>query len=88
MVQYSDSSGDEEGPRAVTSPPHSARGGKGSGSSPSHSEGNKAKVRFRYSRGTGGLLCQTAEHYGKILFLSVNMWTLKLQLTMEEIYEI
>lgn len=74
MVQYSDSSGEEEGPRVVTSSPHSARGGKGHGSSPSRSEDNKAKVRFRYSRGTGAPLCQTAERDGRILFSSVNVW--------------
>ncbi|XP_068593345.1 spectrin beta chain, non-erythrocytic 5 [Cebidichthys violaceus] len=46
MIQYSDSSGDEEAPGEVTSPPTSARGGRGSGS-----DDSKAKVRFRYSRG-------------------------------------
>ncbi|XP_038585015.1 spectrin beta chain, non-erythrocytic 5 isoform X1 [Micropterus salmoides] len=51
MIQYSDSSGEEEGPGAVTSPPPSARGRRGSGSSPSQSDDSKAKVRFRYSRG-------------------------------------
>ncbi|XP_044022541.1 spectrin beta chain, non-erythrocytic 5 isoform X2 [Siniperca chuatsi] len=52
MIQYSDSSGEEEeGSGAVTSPPPSARGGRGSGSSPSQSEDSKAKVRFRYSKG-------------------------------------
>ncbi|KAM9341571.1 spectrin beta chain, non-erythrocytic 5 [Symphorus nematophorus] len=51
MIHYSDSSGEEEGPGAVTSPPQSTEGGRGSGSSASQSEDNKAKVRFRYSRG-------------------------------------
>ncbi|XP_054470225.1 LOW QUALITY PROTEIN: spectrin beta chain, non-erythrocytic 5 [Anoplopoma fimbria] len=41
----------EEGPGAVTSPPTGARGGRGSGSSPSQSDNSKAKVRFKYSRG-------------------------------------
>ncbi|XP_039992754.1 spectrin beta chain, non-erythrocytic 5 isoform X2 [Xiphias gladius] len=41
MIQYSDSSGEEEGP---SSP--GAKGGRGS-----ESEQSKAKVRFRYSRG-------------------------------------
>ncbi|XP_070699072.1 spectrin beta chain, non-erythrocytic 5 [Pempheris klunzingeri] len=52
MIQYSDSSGEEEeGPGATVSPPPSARGGRGSGSSPSQREESKARVRFRYSRG-------------------------------------
>ncbi|KAF1375246.1 hypothetical protein PFLUV_G00237590 [Perca fluviatilis] len=53
MIQYSDSSGDEDGPGAVTSPPPRAAGGGGggSGSGPSQSEDSRAKVRFRYSRG-------------------------------------
>ncbi|XP_027134554.1 spectrin beta chain, non-erythrocytic 5 [Larimichthys crocea] len=51
MIQYSDSSGDEEGPGAVTSPPPSARAVRSSGSSPSQSESSMAKVRFRYKRG-------------------------------------
>ncbi|XP_035529504.1 spectrin beta chain, non-erythrocytic 5 [Morone saxatilis] len=51
MIQYSDSSGEEEGPGAVTSPTPSTRGGRGSGSAPSQSDDSKAKVRFRYSRG-------------------------------------
>ncbi|KAM7376448.1 hypothetical protein PAMP_006181 [Pampus punctatissimus] len=49
-IQYSDSSGEEEGPGAVTSPP-SARRGRGPVSSPPQSDENKATVRFKYSRG-------------------------------------
>ncbi|XP_041668259.1 spectrin beta chain, non-erythrocytic 5 [Cheilinus undulatus] len=49
MDQYSDSSGEEEGPKAVTSP--ATRSSRGSGSSAPQREDNKAKVRFRYSRG-------------------------------------
>ncbi|XP_029899947.1 spectrin beta chain, non-erythrocytic 5 isoform X2 [Myripristis murdjan] len=45
-TQYSDSSDEEEGPGSVTSSP-SARGGTGAGRQES-----KAKVRFRYSRGS------------------------------------
>ncbi|XP_028422093.1 spectrin beta chain, non-erythrocytic 5 [Perca flavescens] len=56
MIQYSsDSSGDEDGPGAVTSPPPRAGGGSGggggSGSGSCQSEDSRAKVRFRYSRG-------------------------------------
>ncbi|XP_067469592.1 spectrin beta chain, non-erythrocytic 5 isoform X2 [Thunnus thynnus] len=50
MIQYSDSSGEEEGPGAMTSPP-SARGGRGLVSPPPKSDEKKAKIRFRYSRG-------------------------------------
>ncbi|KAM7403778.1 hypothetical protein PAMA_004285 [Pampus argenteus] len=49
-IQYSDSSGEEEGPGAVTSPP-SAGQGRGPVSSPPQSDENKATIRFRYSRG-------------------------------------
>ncbi|XP_078145742.1 spectrin beta chain, non-erythrocytic 5 [Centroberyx gerrardi] len=49
MAQYSDSSGEEEGPGVVTSSP-GAGGGNGAASSPQRQE-SKAKVRFRYSRG-------------------------------------
>ncbi|XP_076605262.1 spectrin beta chain, non-erythrocytic 5 [Chaetodon auriga] len=51
MIQYSESSGEEEGPGVVTSSPLSARGGRGSGSSAPQSKDSKAKVRFRYSTG-------------------------------------
>ncbi|KAA8582408.1 hypothetical protein FQN60_009148 [Etheostoma spectabile] len=51
MIHYSDSSGDEDGPGSVTSPSPRAGGGRGSGSPPTQSEDNRAKVRFRYSRG-------------------------------------
>ncbi|XP_040917192.1 spectrin beta chain, non-erythrocytic 2 [Toxotes jaculatrix] len=51
MIQYSDSSGEEEeGPGTVTSL-SSSRSGRGSVGSPRQSEESKAKVRFRYSRG-------------------------------------
>ncbi|XP_035467370.2 spectrin beta chain, non-erythrocytic 5 isoform X2 [Scophthalmus maximus] len=50
MIQYSDSSGEEEEPGAATTSP-SPKGGRGSvGHAPPHEE-NKAKVCFRYSRG-------------------------------------
>jgi len=58
MIQYSDSSGDEEGPGAVTSPAAGVRGGRGSGRAPPQSDDSKAKVRFRYSKGMQG--CRTA----------------------------
>ncbi|XP_035850836.1 spectrin beta chain, non-erythrocytic 5 [Sander lucioperca] len=51
MIQYSDSSGDEDGSGAVTSPPPRDGRGGGPGSAPSQSEDSRAKVRFRYSRG-------------------------------------
>ncbi|XP_020497621.2 spectrin beta chain, non-erythrocytic 5 [Labrus bergylta] len=51
MIQYSDSSGEEEGPGTMTSLPRRSRGGRGSGSSAPQREDSKAKVRFRYSRG-------------------------------------
>uniref|UniRef100_A0A8C9YZ58 Spectrin, beta, non-erythrocytic 5 n=1 Tax=Sander lucioperca TaxID=283035 RepID=A0A8C9YZ58_SANLU len=54
MIQYSDSSGDEDGSGAVTSPPPRDGRGGGPGSAPSQSEDSRAKVRFRYSRGTKG----------------------------------
>lgn len=47
MIQYSDSSGEEEG--------SGAKGGRGS-----VSPETKAKVRFRYSRGTAHLLSAAA----------------------------
>ncbi|XP_022067652.2 spectrin beta chain, non-erythrocytic 5 isoform X2 [Acanthochromis polyacanthus] len=51
MIQYSDSSSDEEaGPAAVTSSPK-ARSGRGSVSSAPQSEPSRATVRFRYGRG-------------------------------------
>lgn len=56
MIQYSDSSGEEEGSEAGASTA-SAKGGRGSVSSPAQSAETKAKVRFRYSRGTASLLC-------------------------------
>ncbi|XP_068456287.1 spectrin beta chain, non-erythrocytic 5 [Clinocottus analis] len=49
MIQYGDSSGDEEAPGAVTSPPPASFRGGSAASSPS--DDGKAKVRFRYSRG-------------------------------------
>lgn len=57
MIQYSESSGEEEGSGVGASP--TAKAGRGSVSSPAQSEETKAKVRFRYSRGTAGLLCGT-----------------------------
>ncbi|XP_068195162.1 spectrin beta chain, non-erythrocytic 5 isoform X2 [Antennarius striatus] len=52
MVQYSESSGDEEeGPGGVSSLKTGTSGGSGSWSSASQGEESKAKVRFRYSRG-------------------------------------
>ncbi|XP_076022140.1 spectrin beta chain, non-erythrocytic 5 [Genypterus blacodes] len=48
MVQYSDSSGEEESPGEVTSPP-STRVGRATTSSPQSQE-SKAKVRFTYRR--------------------------------------
>ncbi|CAJ1074861.1 spectrin beta chain%2C non-erythrocytic 5 [Xyrichtys novacula] len=53
MIQYSDSSDEEEaGPGPVKSAPKpSPRGGRVSGSSAPQTEESKAKVRFRYSRG-------------------------------------
>ncbi|XP_023280049.1 spectrin beta chain, non-erythrocytic 2-like [Seriola lalandi dorsalis] len=50
MIQYSDSSGEEEGPGSATSSP-SAKGGRSSVSSAPERQESKAKVRFRYSRG-------------------------------------
>lgn len=49
MIQYSDSSDEEEGPGAMTSASPGASSGRGS-----QSDDSRAKVRFRYSRGTGG----------------------------------
>ncbi|XP_029982912.1 spectrin beta chain, non-erythrocytic 5 [Sphaeramia orbicularis] len=49
IIQYSDSSSEEEGPTAVTSSPNRGKGRVPVSSAP-QSE-NKAKVRFRYSRG-------------------------------------
>ncbi|XP_034530593.1 spectrin beta chain, non-erythrocytic 1 [Notolabrus celidotus] len=48
MFQHSDSSEEEEGPKA---PKPSPRSGRGSGSPAPQSEHSKAKVRFKYSRG-------------------------------------
>ncbi|XP_036927334.1 spectrin beta chain, non-erythrocytic 5 isoform X2 [Acanthopagrus latus] len=48
MIQYSDSSDEEEGPGAMTPSP-GASSGRSSGSS--QSDDSRAKVRFRYSRG-------------------------------------
>uniref|UniRef100_A0A3Q1IVH4 Calponin-homology (CH) domain-containing protein n=1 Tax=Anabas testudineus TaxID=64144 RepID=A0A3Q1IVH4_ANATE len=50
MIQYSDSSGEEEGSGPGALSP-TAKGRRGSVSSPAPSEETKAKVRFRYSRG-------------------------------------
>lgn len=58
MIQYSDSSGEEEGSGPGALSP-TAKGRRGSVSSPAPSEETKAKVRFRYSRGTEHLLCAT-----------------------------
>lgn len=55
MIQYSDSSGEEEESATTASSP-SAKVGRGT---PPQSEETKAKVRFRYSRGTAGLICGT-----------------------------
>ncbi|KAM4625618.1 spectrin beta chain, non-erythrocytic 5 [Polymixia lowei] len=49
MAQYSDSSGEEEGPETVTSSPRT-RGGSAVSLSSQNQE-SKAKVRFRYNRG-------------------------------------
>ncbi|XP_030248101.1 spectrin beta chain, non-erythrocytic 5 [Sparus aurata] len=46
MIQYSDSSDEEEGPGAMTSASPGASSGRGS-----QSDDSRAKVRFRYSRG-------------------------------------
>ncbi|KAI4798393.1 hypothetical protein KUCAC02_022079, partial [Chaenocephalus aceratus] len=49
MIQYSDSSGDEEGGGKVASPQPAVRRGKGARDP--QSEDSKAQVRFKYSRG-------------------------------------
>ncbi|XP_067336707.1 spectrin beta chain, non-erythrocytic 5 isoform X2 [Channa argus] len=48
MIEYSDSSGEEEDSAGGAPSP---KGGRGSMSSPAQSQETKAKVRFRYSRG-------------------------------------
>ncbi|XP_030614955.1 spectrin beta chain, non-erythrocytic 5 [Archocentrus centrarchus] len=51
MIQYTDSSGEEDEEPATRTTPSSTRGGRGSVSTPTQNQESKAKVRFRYSRG-------------------------------------
>lgn len=63
MIHYSDSSGEEDEEPGTRTSLSSAKGGRGSVSTPPQNEESKAKVRFRYNRGTGGALSlSAAEH--------------------------